>query len=116
MHPVKEIYGGPMFFELKYASDILHWYRDYIDNAPEEMGMFPAFQIAPPLPFIPENRHGDTFALVVACWAGGVDKGEKALKPLHDVAPVFAEHVGPMPYPALNAAFDGLYPTGLQHY
>jgi FAD/FMN-containing dehydrogenase len=28
-----------------------------------------------------------------------------------------AEHVGPMPYPALNSAFDALYPAGaLQHY
>lgn len=27
-----------------------------------------------------------------------------------------AEHVGPMPYPALNSPFDGLMPTGLQHY
>jgi len=116
LHPVKDIYGGPMFYELKYANDILHWYRDYIKTAPREMGAFPAFQIAPPLPFIPENRHGDTFALVVACWAGPVDQGERALKPFHDVAPVFAEHVGAMPYPALNAAFDGLYPTGLQHY
>ena len=38
------------------------------------------------------------------------------LKPLHDVAPVVAEHVGPMPYPALNSAFDALVPPGLQHY
>ena len=30
-------------------------------------------------------------------------------------APV-AEHVGPMPYPALNSAFDALVPPGLQHY
>ena len=30
-------------------------------------------------------------------------------------APV-AEHIGPMPYPALNSAFDGLVPPGLQHY
>ena len=27
-----------------------------------------------------------------------------------------AEHVGPMPYPALNSAFDALVPPGLQHY
>src|SRR5437660_3686823 len=102
LHPVDNIYGGPMFYELKYAGDILRFYREYIATAPEEMGAFPAFQIAPPLPFIPENRHGDTFALVVACWAGPIDKGEKALKPFHDVAPVFAEHVGPMPYSALD--------------
>jgi FAD/FMN-containing dehydrogenase len=37
-------------------------------------------------------------------------------RPLHDVAAVVAEHVGQMPYPALNSAFDGLVPAGLQHY
>jgi FAD/FMN-containing dehydrogenase len=35
---------------------------------------------------------------------------------LRDVAPIVAESVGPMPYPALNSAFDGLVPAGLQHY
>jgi FAD/FMN-containing dehydrogenase len=116
LHPVANIYGGPIFYELKYAKDILEWYRDYIETAPREMGCFPAFQIAPPLPFIPEKRHGDTFVIMVACWTGSTDRGERALKPLHDVAPVFAEGVGAMPYPALNAAFDGLYPSGLQLY
>ena len=116
LHPVKDIYGGPMFFELKDGKAVLEFYRDYIKDAPEEMGAFPAFQIAPPLPFIPEKRHGDTFIAMVTCWAGPLDKGEKALKPFHDVAPVVAEFVGPMPYPALNSAFDGLVPPGLQHY
>ena len=116
VHPVKDIYGGPMFFELKHTRDILTFFREYIADAPEEMGAFPLFQIAPPLPFIPEKRHGETFIAMVACWAGPIDKGEKALKPFHDVAPVMAEHVGPMPYPALNSAFDGLVPPGLQHY
>ena len=116
VHPVKDIYGGPMFYELKHIKDVLNFYRDYIKDAPEEMGCFPAFQIAPPLPFIPENRHGDTFVAMVACWSGPLDKGEKMLKPFHDVAPVVAEFVGPMPYPALNSAFDGLVPPGLQHY
>src|SRR5216684_2927008 len=75
VHPVKDIYGGPMFYELKHIKDVLNFYRDYIKDAPEEMGCFPAFQIAPPLPFIPENRHGDTFVAMVACWAGPLDKG-----------------------------------------
>src|SRR5713101_5784202 len=116
LHPVKDIYGGPMFFDIKDAEAIIKFYRDYIKDAPEEMGVFPAWQIAPPLPFIPENRHGVTHIALVACWAGALDKGEKELKPFHDVAQVVAEHVGPMPYPALNSAFDGLVPPGLQHY
>ncbi len=116
LHPVADIYGGPMFFEVDDAADILRWYREFIVDAPEEFGGFPAWQIAPPLPFIPEERHGDTFLAFVGCWAGPIDQGEQMLKPLHDVAPIVAEHVGPMPYPALNSAFDGLVPPGLQHY
>jgi FAD/FMN-containing dehydrogenase len=116
LHPVDTIYGGPMFFEVDDAATVLRFYREFIADAPEEFGGFPAWQIAPPLPFIPEDRHGDTFLAFVACWAGPLDQGEAMLKPLHDVAPVVAEHVGEMPYPALNSAFDALVPPGLQHY
>ncbi len=38
------------------------------------------------------------------------------LKPFRDLAPTVAELVGPMPYLALNSAFDDLYPSGLRHY
>jgi FAD/FMN-containing dehydrogenase len=116
LHPVGDIYGGPMFFELADAADVLRFYREFIADAPEQFGGFPAWQIAPPLPFIPEERHGEPFLAFVACWAGPLEEGERALAPLHEVAPVVAEHVGPMPYPALNSAFDALVPPGLQHY
>ncbi|HEX9122214.1 MAG TPA: FAD-binding oxidoreductase [Actinomycetota bacterium] len=116
LHPVETIYGGPMFYELDKAKSVLEFFRSFIAEAPEAFGGFPAWQIAPPLPFIPENRHGEPFLAFVACWAGDIEHGEEMLAPFHDVAPVVAEHVGPMPYPALNSAFDGLVPAGLQHY
>ncbi|MFD3679891.1 FAD-binding oxidoreductase [Streptomyces sp. NPDC058613] len=116
LSPLKDVYGGPMLYELEDAATVLRSFSGYIADAPEELGGFPAFQLAPPLPFIPENRHGDPFALIVACWAGPLDEGQRALQAFHDFAPVVAEHVGPMPYPALNSAFDALVPPGLQHY
>ena len=116
LHPVGEIYGGPMLYELDDAATVLKFYREFIQDAPEEFGGFPAWQIAPPLPFIPEDRHGDTFLVFVACWAGPVEEGEAALQPFREVAPVVAEGLGAMPYPALNSAFDALVPPGLQHY
>ncbi len=116
LHPVKDVYAGPMFYEIGEAETILRFYRDYIKDAPEAMGVFPAFQIAPPLPFIPENRHGDMFVALVACWAGPIEEGEAAFKPFHEVAEVVAEHVGPVPFPAINAAFDGLFPKGIRQY
>jgi FAD/FMN-containing dehydrogenase len=116
LSPVQDIYGGPMFFELDKAGDLLRFYREFITDAPEKLGCFPAYQIAPPLPFIPEERHGEPFIAMVTCWAGSLDEGEKMLQPIRDVAPRVAEMVGPMPYPALNSAFDALVPPGLQHY
>ena len=116
LHPVGDIIGGPIFFELDAAADVMDFYRQYIAEAPEELGAFFMFQIAPPLPFIPEQRHGDTLCGVVTCWSGPERDAAAVLKPLRDAGPVVAEHVGPMPYPALNSAFDALLPPGLQHY
>ena len=116
LHPVGEIIGGPIFFELEAAGEVLRVYRDYIAQAPEELGAFFAFQIAPPLPFIPESRHGETLCAIVTCWTGPAADAEAVLKPLRDAGPIVAEHVGPAPYPALNSAFDALLPPGLQHY
>lgn len=116
LSPVKDVYGGPMFFELEHGTELLRFYREFIKDAPEQLGLFPGFHLAPPLPFIPVERHGHPFLLMVACWSGPLEEGEQVLKPLKDVAPVFAEHVGPMPYHALNSAFDALHGPGLQHY
>ena len=91
LSPVKDIYGGPMLFELDKAGDLLRFYREFITDAPEQLGCFPAYQIAPPLPFIPEERHGEPFILMVACWAGPLEEGEKMLQPIRDVAPRVAE-------------------------
>jgi hypothetical protein len=116
LHPVGEIYGGPIFYPVERAGDVMRFYREFIADAPEQLGAFFAFQIAPPLPFIPEDRHGETMCLIVTCWAGPPEEGEQAIAPLLEAAPVVAQHVGRMPYPALNSAFDALLPPGLQHY
>ncbi len=116
LHPVKDIFAGLFFYPLDHVRDVLEFYRSYIETAPEQMGVFPAFQIAPPLPFIPEAEHGKTFIAMVSVWAGDLDEGEKQLQPIQNAAPRAAEMVAPMPYPAINAAFDPLLPPGLQHY
>jgi FAD/FMN-containing dehydrogenase len=116
LHPVDQIYGGPMFFELSDGADVLGYFNEFIRTAPREYGGFPAFQMAPPLPFVPENRVGEPFVALVSCWTGSPEDGEKVIQGFRDVARPVAEHVGTMPYAALNSAFDALVPRGLQHY
>jgi len=116
LHEVDRVFAGPIFYNLEDAPTVLRMFDEFIRDAPEQFGGFPGFQIAPPLPFIPENRHGDTLCLAVVHWAGPIDQAEKVLRPFRDVAPVVADGSGPLPYPALNGAFDTLYPKGLRTY
>jgi FAD/FMN-containing dehydrogenase len=116
LHPVDTVFAGPIFYNLEDAATVLRMFDEFIRDAPEEFGGFPGFQIAPPLPFIPEDRHGDTLCLVVVHWAGPLDQAESVLQPFREVAPIVADGSGPLPYPALNGAFDALYPKGLRAY
>ncbi len=116
MHPVAEIYGGPIAFPVDRAEDILRFYREYIAEAPEELGGFVGFHLAPPLPFLPEEWHFKNVCLAVLCWTGPIEEGEKRVQPFLDVVQPVGAHVGAMPYPALNVAFDELLPPGLQAY
>ncbi len=116
LHPVGDVYGGLMLFEPEDAGEVFRYFREFIKDAPREYGGFPAWHQAPPLPFIPEDRVGHAFPAVVSCWTGDHGEGAKVLQRFRDVAQPMAEHVGPMPYPALNAVFDPLVPRGLQHY
>src|SRR6266536_5176504 len=116
LHEVDQVFAGPIFYNLEDAATVLRMFDEFIQDAPEEFGGFPGFQIAPPLPFIPENRPGDTLCLVVVHWAGPLEQAENVLRPFRDVAQIVADGSGPLPYPALNGAFDALYPKGLRAY
>lgn len=116
LHPVRDIVGGPIFFEYEAAPDVMRTWRDYLSTAPRPLGAFFGFHIAPPLPFIPEDRHGDHLCVLVTCWSGDPDEAEAALEPLRTAGPVVGEHVGRMPYPTLQCAFDALLPPGLYSY
>ncbi len=116
LHEVGDVVGGPLFYEVDDAAAVLEFYREFMAEAPEQLGCFFGWQIAPPLPFIPEERVGDLFCVLVACWNGPHEQAGHVLQPLRDVAEVKAEQVGVLPFPALNSAFDGLVPKGMQNY
>ena len=116
LHPLTDVFVGIFFYPLDEAKTVLEFYRDYIKDAPEQLGLFPAFQVAPPLPFLPEETHGKTYVAMISCWAGPLEDGEKQVTPVREVAPRVGEMMTPMPYPVLQGLFDPLLPAGLQQY
>jgi FAD/FMN-containing dehydrogenase len=116
LHPVSTVYGGPMFWPLERAADVMRWHREFIPPAPEEISGFFAFLTVPPAPMFPAALHLQKMCGIVWCYTGPLEQAEAALRPVRALgAPAF-EHVGPMPFPALQSAFDALYPPGLQMY
>jgi hypothetical protein len=55
-------------------------------------------------------------AVITWCYTGDLEKAEQVFKPIREVAPPAMDFVGPIPLPALQSMFDGLYPPGLQWY
>jgi FAD/FMN-containing dehydrogenase len=115
-HNVHTDYAGPMLWEFEEAPKILRWYRDLIRTAPDELNGFFAFMTVPPGPPFPEHLHWKKMCAIIWCYSGPLEKAEEVFKPLRAFSPPALDLVGPIPHPAVQSMFDGLYPPGLQWY
>ena len=113
-HPVTNVFGGPTLWPIEKTNEIMKWYREFLNNAPDELNGFFATLIIPGPPF-PAHLHNKQFCGIIWCYSGDLDKAKEIFKPIMAMNPLF-EHVGVMPYPAMQQLFDGLFPPGLQWY
>ncbi|HEX5000127.1 MAG TPA: FAD-binding protein [Terriglobia bacterium] len=114
--PAGIVHAGPMLWPLEEAETVLKWYRDFIVQAPAELGGFFAFLTVPPAPVFPAELHMKKMCGIVWCYCGGPRSATKALQPARTFLKPALDLVGPIPFPALQSMFDGLYPPGLQWY
>ncbi len=115
-HAVHTNYAGPTLYELGEAADVMKWYRTFIVKAPKELTGFFAFLTVPPGPPFPEHLHMRKMCGVVWCYSGPLKKAEQVFKPIRGFRKPALDLVGPIPHPALQSMFDGLYPPGHQWY
>lgn len=116
LHPVSMVVAGPTFWPLEKAGEVMRWYRDFIVTAPEDLNGFFAFLTVPPVAPFPEALRGMKVCGVVWCYTGAVEAADAVFKPVREFGTPLMHGVQPMPFPALQAAFDGLYPPGHHWY
>lgn len=116
LHPVSTIIGGPTLWQLSKARDVMKWYRGFIVNAPEDLSGFFAFLTVPPAPPFPEKLHMQKMCGIVWCYTGPTDQAEEIFRPVREFGPPDLYGIHDMPFPALQSAFDALYPPGMQWY
>jgi len=114
--PVGSVYGGPMFWPLEDGAEMMRWYRDFILKAPDDVYGFFAFHTIPPAAPFPERFHLKKMCGIVWCYTGPMKKAEKVFKTIRKFKPAALDLAGPIPHPALQSMFDGLYPPGMQWY
>ena len=117
LHEVGTVIAGPTFWPVEAGGEVLSVYREFLPNAPRELNGFFAFATVPPGPPFPEEIHMRKVCGVVWCYVGGEEEAAKAMAPLLERLPEPLLHgVQPMPHPALQSAFDEVYPKGDQWY
>ena len=116
-HPVDTVYGGPIFWEIKDARQVMQWYREFLPQVPVELCPFLGVKTVPSTDPFPKEIWGKKICALICCYSGPLDKAEEVVKPIRRELPSpILDWMGPMPFPALQSLFDPLLPKGLQWY
>jgi FAD/FMN-containing dehydrogenase len=117
LHPVGPIVlGGLLAYKAEDAERVLRFYREFIQNAPDELTTFVVFLTAPPLPFLPKEVHGSHLIAILVCYCGKIEEGQTLLEPLRKFVQPVADIIQPMPYTVVQSYLDQTAPFGLQNY
>jgi FAD/FMN-containing dehydrogenase len=116
LHPIGPIlFGGLLAWPRFMAKEVLRAYRDFLDDAPDDIGGAAALLTAPPADFVPKEVQGQPVVAVVVVYTGDPANGEKAYEPLLSLNPAL-RMVQPMPYVAIQGLLDGANQPGMQNY
>ena len=110
------VYAGPIFYPADAARDLLHAFRNWARDAPDEITALVVLTTAPPLPVIPAEWHGEKVAAFIAVSAGSLETGESLVADFRAVAEPIADLLGPMPYQVIQTLIDPLWAKGINSY
>ena len=111
-----EVLTGMVVYHGADAPDVLRHVRDFNETAPDESTVWMVLRKAPPLPFLPEDVHGEDVLVVVPFYAGDMAAGEDVLAPIREYGDPIADVVGPHQYAEFQQAFDPLLEEGARNY
>ena len=107
LHEVGAIVGGAVFYPAAKAKEVLHFWREFAAESPDELvTQGGSFNLPDGVP---------VFA-IAACYCGQVSEGEKVLQPLRSFGSPIADAFAVMSYVQLQSMFDPFFPPGRLTY
>jgi FAD/FMN-containing dehydrogenase len=117
LHPLgPTVLAGMVAWPMGDAPDVLRFLRDFLTEAPDEIGIMTQLRLAPPLPIIPVELHGKPIIALVLVYAGPVASAELALRPIREFGRPALDAVVPKSYVAHQKMFDAALPPGRHYY
>jgi FAD/FMN-containing dehydrogenase len=107
LHPLDTVTGGMLV--LPATAEAIAGFIAAAEAAPEELSTIANVMTAPPMPFIPEEHHGQIVMLAMLVHAGSTEDGEQAVAPFRALATPLADMVRPMPLPEIYPPDDPEY-------
>jgi FAD/FMN-containing dehydrogenase len=101
LHEISEIVGGMLV--LPATPEVITGFLAAANAAPEELSTIGNVMLAPPMPFLPEEAHGQPIIIGLMAYVGPVENGEGVIAPFRALAEPYADMVRPMRYPELYA-------------
>jgi FAD/FMN-containing dehydrogenase len=115
--PVRDVYAGPLFWNLDQLGQLMRWYRDFIPRAPRELNLVFAIKTVGRTAPYPIELQGVPVCGLVVCFNGSRTQGEEALRELRRSLPTpLLDLVRMMPFPDAQMMSDAALPKGLQWY
>ncbi|MGI8638080.1 MAG: FAD-binding oxidoreductase, partial [Segetibacter sp.] len=116
LHPVNDVYAGPIFWEANKAKEVMLFYRDYMETAPDDMYGFFTLMIIPASEPFPKELWNKNVCAIVWNYTGEIEQANEMFKPIREFATPVLDFAGPIPFKNLQSMFDAVYPHGLQWY
>jgi FAD/FMN-containing dehydrogenase len=117
LHPVgPTVIAGPVFWAAEDTPDVLRFYRDFITEAPDELGTIVRLGTIPSLPVVDEALHFRPALAVACCYAGPVEDGERAVRALREFGTPLVDLVGSTRYVDHQRSIDDTVPHGWHYY
>ena len=116
-HPVSEVFGGPVFWDLDHGRAVMRAYRDSLAGTPEELGVFIGLKTVPAVDPFPREYQGRQACALVSCFNGPEAEGRAAMASLLETLPEpWFDWRSVLPLTSMQTMFDALMPSGLQWY
>jgi hypothetical protein len=110
------ILAGMMAWPMDQAHEVLSFLREFLADAPDEVGVMGNLRLAPALPIIPEELRGRPIVAVIASYAGPVEEGQRVLQPIREVGRPAINAIVPKPYVAHQKMLDPAFVQGRHYY